>query len=88
MTDIDGVSCVKPKGALYLFARLDAERFHIVDDERFALDLLRREKLLVVQGSAFNWPQPDRFRMVFLPHAEDLQEAIGRLRRFLGQYRQ
>ncbi len=88
LTEIDGVSCVKPQGALYLFAKLDTERFNIVDDEQFVLDLLRREKLLVAQGSAFNWPRPDHFRMVFLPHPEDLRDAIGRLRRFLGQYRQ
>ena len=88
MTDIDGISCVKPRGALYLFAKLDIERFNITDDERFVLDLLRREKILLVQGSAFNWPRPDHFRIVFLPHPEDLTEAIGRLRRFLLQYRQ
>ena len=88
LTDIEGIRCVKPRGALYLFARLDTERFHIVDDERFVLDLLRREKILLVQGSAFNWPRPDHFRIVFLPHPEDLREAIGRLRRFLLQYRQ
>ena len=78
LTDIEGISCVKPRGALYLFARLDTERFNIVDDERFVLDLLRREKILVVQGSAFNWPRPDHFRIVFLPHAEDLRQALGR----------
>ena len=88
LTEIDGVSCVKPKGALYLFARLDIERFNIADDERFALDLLRQEKILVVQGSAFSWPRPDHFRIVFLPHPEDLREAMARLRRFLGTYRQ
>ena len=88
LTDIEGISCVKPRGALYLFAKLDIERFNIVDDERFVLDLLRREKVLVVQGSAFNWPRPDHFRIVFLPHTEDLRDAIGRLRRFLLQYRQ
>ncbi len=88
LTDIEGITCVKPRGALYLFAKLDVERFGIVDDERFVLDLLRQEKILVVQGSAFNWPQPDHFRIVFLPHPEDLKEAIGRLGRFLQRYRQ
>ena len=88
LTDIEGISCVKPRGALYLFAKLDTDRFNIVDDERFVLDLLRREQILVVQGSAFNWPRPDHFRIVFLPHPEDLRDAIGRLRRFLLQYRQ
>lgn len=88
LTDIEGVTCVKPRGALYLFAKLDTDRFNIVDDERFVLDLLRRERLLVVQGSAFNWPRPDHFRIVFLPHPEDLRDAMGRLRRFLLRYRQ
>ena len=88
LNDIDGLSCVKPDGALYLFVKIDAKRFHIIDDERFALDLLREEKILVVQGTAFNWPQPDHFRVVFLPHAEDLEDAAGRIRRFLGHYRQ
>lgn len=88
LNEIDGLSCVKPKGALYFFPRLSAERFNISDDEQFALDLLRQEKLLVVQGSGFNWPQPDHFRMVFLPHTDELGEAIGRLKRFLGHYRQ
>ena len=88
LTDIEGITCVKPRGALYLFARLDVERFNIVDDERFVLDLLRQKQLLVVQGSAFNWPRPDHFRIVFLPHPEELREGIGRLRRFLDHYRQ
>ena len=88
LTDIEGITCVKPRGALYLFAKLDVERFNIVDDERFVLDLLRQKQLLVVQGSAFNWPRPDHFRIVFLPHPEELREGIGRLRRFLDHYRQ
>ena len=85
---IDGVSCVKPAGALYLFPKLETARFGIVDDERFALDLLRKEKLLVVQGSGFHWPEPDHFRLVFLPHADELTEAMERLARFLATYRQ
>ena len=88
LNEIEGLSCVKPKGALYFFPRLCPQRFNIRDDEQFALDLLRREKLLVVQGSGFNWPHPDHFRIVFLPHADELADAIGRLKRFLGHYRQ
>lgn len=85
---IDGISCVKPQGALYLFPRIDVKKFNIRDDEKFVLDLLIKEKVLVVQGTGFNWKQPDHFRVVFLPHLEDLNEAIGRLERFLSSYRQ
>jgi alanine-synthesizing transaminase len=85
---IDGVSCVKPMGALYLFPKLDVRRFNITSDDRFTLDLLRQEKILVVQGSGFNWPRPDHFRIVFLPHVEDLEQALGKLERFLHSYRQ
>lgn len=88
LTAIEGVTCVKPMGALYLFPRLDPKVFRITDDERFALDLLRAERLLVVQGSGFNWPEPDHFRIVTLPHVEDLEEAIDRLAGFLATYRQ
>ncbi len=87
LEDIEGVSCVKPRGAMYLFPRLDVKRFGIFDDERFALELLRQEKILIVQGTGFNWPEPDHIRLVFLPHAEDLTEGIGRLRRFLEMRR-
>ncbi len=79
---------MKPKGALYLFPKLDVKKFNIKDDERFVLDLLQQEKVLVVQGSGFNWPEPDHFRIVFLPYEKDLNEAIGRIGRFLGNYRQ
>lgn len=88
LTQIEGITCVKPKGALYLFPRLDPRRFNITDDERFALDLLQQEKLLVVQGTGFNWPEPDHFRIVFLPRKDELAEAIGRLAHFLDDYRQ
>ncbi len=88
LNEIEGVTCVKPQGALYFFPKLDTERFNIRNDERFALDLLRQERVLVVQGTGFNWPHPDHFRIVFLPHAEDLREAIARLKRFLERYRQ
>jgi alanine-synthesizing transaminase len=88
LNDIPGVTCVKPKGALYAFVRLDPTVYPIVDDERFVLDLLRQEKLLVVQGTGFNWPRPDHFRLTTLPRVADLREAIGRLARFLAAYRQ
>jgi alanine-synthesizing transaminase len=88
LNQIEGVSCVKPKGALYLFPRIDTQRYNITDDERFAFDLLAQEKLLVVQGTGFNWTEPDHFRIVFLPRAEDLTEAMTRLARFLSTYRQ
>jgi alanine-synthesizing transaminase len=85
---IPGVSCVKPLGAMYMFPRLDPAVHRIADDERFVLDLLRAERLLVVQGTGFNWPEPDHFRLVTLPHVDDLTEAIGRIGRFLAGYRQ
>ena len=88
LNDIDGISCTKPKGALYLFPRLEAKRFNITDDERFALDLLRQEHILVVQGTGFNWPDPDHFRIVFLPREQQLRFAIERLDDFLSSYRQ
>jgi alanine-synthesizing transaminase len=85
---IDGVSCVKPKAALYFFPKLDKRKFNITNDEQFALDLLRREKILVVHGTGFNWPAPDHFRMVFLPRDEELKDAITRIGNFLSTYRQ
>jgi alanine-synthesizing transaminase len=88
LNDIDGVSCVMPRGALYLFPKIDTKKFNIKSDERFALDLLIKEKVLVVQGTGFNWPSPDHFRIVFLPHEEELSEAIGRIEHFLRTYRQ
>ena len=87
LTEIPGVTCVKPKGALYLFPRLDPKMYPIKDDEQFMLELLKEEKVLLVQGSGFNWPHPDHFRVVFLPHENDLAEAIGRVARFLEHYR-
>ena len=83
---IPGVTCVKPKGALYVFPRLDPEMYPITDDRRFVLDFLRAEKVLVVQGTGFNWPQPDHLRIVTLPWAKDLTEAIGRLGNFLSTW--
>lgn len=88
LNEIDGISCVKPRGALYLFPKIDTQRFNIKDDEQFVLDLLLAEKVLMVQGTGFNWPKPDHFRVVFLPHVEQLQESIGRVKRFLDDYRQ
>jgi len=88
LNQIEGVSCVEPGGALYAFPRLDRERFNIVDDERFVLDLLSKERILVVQGSAFNIDTPDHFRLVFLPRAEELTNAIARIGDFLSTYRQ
>jgi len=87
LTDIPGVTCVKPKAAMYLFPCLDPKMYPIEDDEQFVLDLLLEEKVLVVQGSGFNWPQPDHFRVVFLPNSDDLTEALGRVGDFLGRYR-
>jgi len=87
LTAIPGVTCVKPKAALYLFPRLDPEMYPIEDDQKFILELLEAEKVLVVQGSGFNWPHPDHLRIVFLPNADDLEEAISRIARFLESYR-
>lgn len=87
LSSIPGVSCVKPKSALYLFPRLDPKVFPFQDDEAFALDLLRQEKVLIVQGTAFNWPDPDHFRVVFLPRLDDLQDSIGRIANYLDRIR-
>lgn len=87
LTDIPGVSCVKPKAALYMFPRLDPKIYPIEDDQQFAYELLAEEKVLIVQGTGFNFPTPDHFRLVFLPHEDDLAEAVGRIARFLGHYR-
>lgn len=88
LTSIPGVSCVKPKGALYLFPKLDQKKFNIIDDQRMALDFLTQEKVLIVHGTGFNWPKPDHFRLVTLPRVDDLEMAMGRLERFLHSYRQ
>jgi alanine-synthesizing transaminase len=87
VTALPGVSCVKPKAALYMFPRLDPKMYPIVDDQAFALEMLKEEKVLVVQGSGFNWMAPDHFRMVFLPITDDLTKAVGRIERFLHGYR-
>ena len=87
LNQIPGVSVVKPKAALYMFPRLDPQMYPIADDQQFAYELLAAEKVLIVQGSGFNWPQPDHFRLVFLPNSDDLAEAIRRIAHFLEQYR-
>ena len=87
ISSIPGVSCYKPNAALYLFPRLDPKVYPINNDQDFVLELLQDEKVLLVQGSGFNWPHPDHFRIVFLPHEDDLKEAFGRVERFLGNFR-
>ena len=87
ITAISGVSCVKPKAALYMFPRLDPTMYPIQNDQAFIAELLREERVLLVQGTGFNWPNPDHFRLVFLPHEDDLREAIGRVASFLEGYR-
>jgi alanine-synthesizing transaminase len=88
VSDIPGLSVVKPKGALYCFPKMDVQHFGITNDEQFALDLLREQRLLLVQGTGFNWKQPDHFRIVFLPDKDTLTDAIRRLGHFLSAYRQ
>jgi alanine-synthesizing transaminase len=87
ITAIPGVSCVKPAAALYMFARLDPAVYPITDDRDFFLELLRETRVMLVQGTGFNWDAPDHFRIVFLPHEDDLREAIGRVAKFLEGYR-
>ena len=87
ITAIPGVSCVKPSAALYMFPKLDPAVYPIEDDRQFFLELLRETRVMLVQGTGFNWPHPDHFRIVFLPHEDDLREAIGRIAKFLENYR-
>jgi alanine-synthesizing transaminase len=88
LIQIPGLSCVKPKGALYMFPRLDPKVHKIKDDARMVLDLLRAEKIMIVQGTGFNWPAPDHFRIVTLPHKDDLTDAVSRIGTFLEGYSQ
>jgi alanine-synthesizing transaminase len=88
INSIEGLSCTKPQGALYLFPKIDQKRFNIEDDMLFILDLLRETNILAVQGTGFNWPEPDHLRLVFLPDMETLSEAGHRLEGFLSQYKQ
>jgi len=87
LTEIPGVTCVKPKAALYMFPKLDPKMYPIEDDQQFAYELLAEEKVLIVQGTGFNWATPDHFRLVFLPNSDDLTDAVGRIARFLDGYR-
>ncbi len=87
ITAIPGVTCVKPQAALYMFPRLDPAVYPIKDDRQFFLELLQETRVMLVQGTGFNWAAPDHFRIVFLPHEDDLREAINRIARFLEQYR-
>jgi alanine-synthesizing transaminase len=87
LTAIPGVSCVKPQAALYMFPKLDPKMYPIVDDQQFITDLLLEERTLLVQGTGFNWPAPDHFRVVFLPNVDDLADSINRIARFLDGYR-
>ena len=88
LNQLEGVSCVRPKGALYLFAKLDPEIYRIEDDEKFILQMLQQEKVLLVQGTAFNWPKTDHFRLVFLSRREDMDGVMERMDRFLKHYRE
>jgi len=87
LTAIPGVTCVKPQAALYMFPRFDPHLYPIADDRQFILELLNEERVLLVQGSGFNWPDQNHARIVFLPNIDDLTEAIGRIERFLANYR-
>ena len=87
ITAIPGVTCVKPQAALYMFPRLDPAVYPIQDDQHFFMELLQDTRVMLVQGTGFNWQQPDHFRIVFLPHEDDLREAIGRVAKFLETYR-
>jgi len=87
ITAIPGVSCVKPSAALYMFPRLDPQIYPIEDDQNFFMELLQETRVMLVQGTGFNWDTPDHFRIVFLPHEDDLREAIGRVAKFLETYR-
>jgi alanine-synthesizing transaminase len=85
---IEGISCKKPKGALYAFAKVDTAHFNVKNDEQMMFDLLKAEKILLVHGRAFNWPEPDHFRLVFLPNKDDLTDAMQKMQRFFKDYRQ
>ena len=88
LSDIPGISVVKPKAAFYIFPKMDAARFGIKDDEKFALDLLHEKKILITRGGGFNWPEPDHFRIVYLPRVEVLDEAMKKFADFMKTYRQ
>jgi alanine-synthesizing transaminase len=88
LIDIPGLSCIKPRGAFYVFPKVDVKRFNIKDDMQFIKDLLLEKRVLLVQGTGFNWPNPDHFRLVFLPPKEELKKAIKRIASFLSEYKQ
>lgn len=88
LTDIPGITAVKPKAAFYIFPKIDTEKFHILDDEQFALDFLKEKQVLLVHGKGFNWPNPDHFRVVYLPNVRQLKKAADSLRDFLSGYQQ
>ena len=88
LTDIPGVSCIKPKAAFYMFPKLDVKKFNITNDEQFALDLLRDKKILLIHGGGFNWKQPDHFRVVYLPRIQVLKESVEKIADFLSYYHQ
>ena len=88
LTDIPGISAVKPKAAFYIFPKIDVKKFGIVNDEQFALDLLRDKKILLIHGGGFNWKQPDHFRVVFLPRIEVLKESVEKMADFFSYYHQ
>ena len=87
LTEIPGVTCFKPQAALYMFPRFDPHLYPIADDRQFIFELLNEERVLLVQGSGFNWPDQNHARLVFLPNVDDLTEAIGRIGNFLENYR-
>jgi alanine-synthesizing transaminase len=84
LASIPGISCVKPQGAMYIFAKMDQKKYNIKNDEKMVLDLLKQEKILIVHGSAFNWPDTDHFRVVFLPHVDILRKAIYSMEHFFS----
>lgn len=86
LNELPGISAVKPKAAFYIFPKIDVKKFHIFDDEKFALDLLREKKILIIHGGGFNWKEPDHFRVVYLPRIEVLKDAVESLGDFLAHY--
>ena len=88
LTSIPGISCVKPKGAFYMFPKIDVKRFNITSDYKFVLDFLREKKVMLVEGTGFNWPEPDHFRVVYLAPVDVLTTALNRLADFLVDYNQ
>jgi alanine-synthesizing transaminase len=88
LSAIPGISCVKPQGAMYIFAKMDQKKYHIKNDEKMVLDLLKQEKILIVHGSAFNWPDTDHFRVVFLPNVDILRKAMNSVENFFSTYKQ